>query len=186
MGQNSDTLLLMKQRSLPKMLLLFFVTLGIYRLYWLAKTRGELIRKTKVKIPPIWLYVLPLIITLVAVAGYVATSIGREVRLQDNVDLCIRNNSTEVADVNRYCESTEYNNIDITGVEVVFLVAFYVSVIIIWPLIGWWYWKYAQGVEKITKEKMSFPIAMLVVLTVPDGFDMLVMQDSFNKVKKGS
>ncbi len=58
----------------------------------------------------------------------------------------------------------------------------YISLIFIFPLMGWWYWQYAKAVEKVTHEKLSFPITMLIMLAVPDIFDILILQDSFNKL----
>ncbi|NBU33023.1 DUF4234 domain-containing protein [bacterium] len=48
-----------------------------------------------------------------------------------------------------------------------------------------WLWKYSKAVEVITNEKMSFALSLLILLAVPDGIDILVVQDYFNKVAEG-
>lgn len=50
----------MKRRSPAAVFFLPFLTLGIYWLYWLATTRGEL--KTRgADVPTTWLYLLPIV-----------------------------------------------------------------------------------------------------------------------------
>lgn len=45
-----------------------------------------------------------------------------------------------------------------------------------------WLWKYSKAVEKVTHEKLSFALSLIVLLAVPDGVDILIIQDYFNKV----
>ncbi len=45
-----------------------------------------------------------------------------------------------------------------------------------------WLWKYSKAVEVITKEKLSFALSLIVLLAVPDGIDILIIQDYFNKI----
>jgi hypothetical protein len=52
---------------------------------------------------------------------------------------------------------------------------------IIVPLVNiWWMWKYSEGVEKVTKEKMSSVIAFILLLVLGN-IGEAVIQDSFNK-----
>ncbi len=122
------------------MFALFVVTLSLYRLYWLASTRDEMVEKGN-DVPSIWLYI-----------GIYAVTIGSFL-------LFVLTNSA------------------------VAIILFYLAILFISPLVGLWYWKYAQATDVVTKSKMSFPVAMLILLAVPDGFDMLLVQDSFNKTK---
>lgn len=62
------------------------------------------------------------------------------------------------------------------------IILFYILIFSIGPLIAVWLWGYSQAVEKITKEKTSFAMAMVILLLVPDGIDILIIQDGFNKV----
>lgn len=50
----------MKRRSLAAVIILPFITLGIYALYWLVKTKGELNAKGA-QIPTAWLIIIPLV-----------------------------------------------------------------------------------------------------------------------------
>ena len=52
----------------------------------------------------------------------------------------------------------------------------------IFVVAAWWLWHYCKAVEVVTKEKMQFGVAMLITLLIPDGIDILIMQDSFNKI----
>jgi hypothetical protein len=54
--------------------------------------------------------------------------------------------------------------------------------LIIVPIVGyWWMWKYAAGVEHVTRGKMSQVIAFIVLFVLgPIGY--LILQSEFNKV----
>lgn len=97
----------MKQRSPVAVILLPFVTFGIYSIYWLVSTKIEM-TKLGAKIPTVWLIIVPLA------------------------------------------------NI-------------------------WWYWKYSEGVDSITNNKISNVIAFILLLLL--GFiGQAIIQDSFNNV----
>ncbi len=97
----------MKQRSPVAVILLPFVTFGIYSIYWLVSTKTEM-TKLGAKIPTAWLIIVPLA------------------------------------------------NI-------------------------WWYWKYSEGVDSITNNKISNVIAFILLLLL--GFiGQAIIQDSFNNV----
>jgi len=51
------------------------------------------------------------------------------------------------------------------------------------PIVGtiWWYWKYSEGVEHVTKEKMSGVMAF-VVMWLLGMIGQAIVQDAFNKV----
>lgn len=69
-----------------------------------------------------------------------------------------------------------------TGLQIGSIIAFYVSILAVPVLMAIWLWKYSKGVEVVTGEKMSFAIALLILLAVPDGIDILIVQDAFNKI----
>ena len=71
-----------------------------------------------------------------------------------------------------------------TGLQIASVVAFYVSLLAVPALMAIWLWKYSKAVEEITNEKMSFAISLLILLAVPDGIDILIVQDAFNKIAK--
>jgi membrane associated rhomboid family serine protease len=45
----------------------------------------------------------------------------------------------------------------------------------------WWLWKYAAGVELVTKEKISQPVSFLLLFLLSAIGDAII-QDYFNKV----
>ena len=166
----------MKQRSLPKMFGLFIITLGVYRLYWFAKTRREMMEKDdQVRIPTLWLLAVPyllMFVAIVALAGALLTS---------------------AIDAHHHCESygtstPAYQNCvdaeldDPSALQIAGTAGVYLSALAFLPLTALWLWPYSKGVERITHSKLPFPMAMLVVVAVPDGVDMLIVQDSFNKL----
>ena len=138
----------MKHRSLGKMFALFVVTLGIYRLVWLVKTRNEMVAKGQ-KIPGAWLLFLPFFMVIVVAFWMVISTVSAP---------------------------------DPDAVPIAPLIAFYVVILGFGPLTLLWFWSYAKAVEKITLEKISFPLAIIAFLLIPDGIDMLVVQDGFNKI----
>lgn len=154
----------MKHRSIIKMFLLFIVTLGIYRLYWLVKTRSEMVKKDQ-QIPSVWIYIGIYSIVYISFIGLIYSY------LTSSQSIC---HKAQDIGTNIYCPPSDG--------EILFTVLFYVSVIFILPLVGLWYWKYAKAVDEVTKGKMSFALGMIILLAVPDGFDMLIIQDSFNKL----
>jgi Domain of unknown function (DUF4234) len=97
----------MKKRSPIAVFLLSVVTFGIYSLYWLVKTKGEMNEKGA-KIPTAWLIIIP-----------------------------------------------------------------FVSI--------WWLWKYSEGVEMVTGQKMS-GILSFILLWLLSFVGEAIIQDSFNNV----
>ncbi len=69
-----------------------------------------------------------------------------------------------------------------TGLQVGALITFYVAVFTAPLLMAIWLWQYSRGVELVTNEKMGFATALLILLVVPDGIDILIVQESFNKI----
>jgi hypothetical protein len=144
----------MKQRSIGKMFLLSIVTLGIYRLYWFDKTRTEMMRLNKeVKIPhTIWL-IAPVLFMVAAMVFFFVAVLG----------------SSDGSGA----EQT------MTGLQIGALITFYVAVFTAPLLMAIWLWQYSRGVELVTNEKMGFATALLILLVVPDGIDILIVQESF-------
>lgn len=62
------------------------------------------------------------------------------------------------------------------------MLLFYAIIFASFIVYALWLWKYSKAVEVITNEKMSFALSLLILLAVPDGIDILIVQDYFNKV----
>ena len=146
----------MKQRSIGKMFLLTIVTLGIYRLYWFVKTRSEMMQLNKdIKIPSVLWLVAPLLLVILAIGFFIF--------------------SGDFSSSDETAKSLTTNQI--------FSMAFFYLTLLVAPLlVAIWLWKYSKGVEVVSGEKMSFAIALLILLAVPDGIDILIVQDTFNKI----
>lgn len=139
------------------MFLLTIVTLGIYRLYWFAKTREEMMSLHKdIKIPHIIWLVAPILFIVGSVGFFIFAAAGSE--------------------------SSNGTSSDISGAGIVSIVLFYTAIFAVPLLMAIWLWKYSKAVEVVTKEKMSFAISLLILLAVPDGIDILIVQDAFNKI----
>lgn len=62
------------------------------------------------------------------------------------------------------------------------LLVFYAIIFASFIVYALWLWQYSKAVEIITNEKMSFALSLLILLAVPDGIDILIVQDYFNKI----
>jgi len=172
----------MKKRSLIKMFLLEIVTLGIYRIYFLIKTRKEIMTlNPSVKIKSSVLLIVPcVLVTLAIISAVVAGTIsGLD---QANCENNNRNdnspsvNQSLVNPLPENCVADKSN----TASAIVFLMLYPVF-IIAGIMIIIWEWSYSHGVENITGEKLSFAVALIVLILVPM-FAILIIQDYFNKL----
>lgn len=178
----------MKNRSIVKMLLLNFVTLGVYRLYWFVKTRSEIMQKTKVKIPSPWILIAPVLVVIAIVIAFI-TSISTAYSGIGKYDDCMEGfgyiANSNISDAAPY-ESARKSCLKSSGIETdgnpLLMVAIYLVALGYVPLAAWWLWNYCKGVEEVTGEKLSFALALIILLAVPDGVDILIVQDYFNKV----
>ncbi len=148
----------MQKRELWKVIVYGIVTLGIYDLVWLYKTRNELVAKGQ-KIPSFWLLFMPLfaliaafVVMLVHSAAAVATGQGAE-------------NASAVG---------------VLGI-VIAVVALLASI----PITLYWFYQYCKAVEVVTKGKLSLILnyIMLLILNII-GIGFLwpaLVQDTFNK-----
>ena len=52
------------------------------------------------------------------------------------------------------------------------------------PIVGpiWWYWKYSEGVEHVTKEKLSGVLAFVVLFLLGE-IGQAIVQNSFNGIQ---
>lgn len=165
----------MKKRVIWKMLVLSIFTLGIYRLYWFVKTRKEMMRMNpKIKIMTPWFLILPVIIVMIAVGFFIFSFSQNVTNLPSYCNTYSQDNSLAYTSIPEECQSKP---------SVWPIVSIYAAFILVYPLVIFWLWGYSKGVELVTKGKTSFPIAMIVLLLVPDGIDILVIQDAFNKLQ---
>ena len=175
----------MKNRVIWKMLALTIITIGIYRLYWFIKTRKEMMQlNPNVKIMNPLFLVIPVLL-IVASFGYLFADIyNRDQSVRDSgLPYCTTSSAIYKESRGDYSGGTEENcQIAETDTSPLPIILVYVSFILFWPLVAVWLWGYSKGVEAVTKGKTNFAIAMIVLLAVPDGIDILIIQDGFNKL----
>ncbi len=167
----------MKQRSLIQTFLLTIFTFGLYRLYWFIATRKEMMRADKkIKIVSPWILVLPFVFLSLAVGVLVASGHNQREALNSSCqepEIKVVDDDNNVRSVEGGCA---FN-------PPMYAVAFfYLSCASFLPLIAIWFWSYSKAVERITKEKITFALSMIILFVVPDGLDILLLQDAFNKV----
>jgi preprotein translocase subunit SecG len=157
----------MQKRGVIEVILLSFLTLGIYELYWLYQTRKELVARGA-RIPrAIWLLAPAVGITLVALMQFVMRFV---------LDASI--NATTSGDM---FEPNGFK-MAVNIISIIFGVIFILGII---PYTLYWFYKYCQGVELATKGKTSFALSFgsWVALSAISLFFIWpgIMQDSFNK-----
>ena len=149
----------MKNRSVPKVIIFSLITLGIYTLFWLRDTRKELVNRGQ--------DVLPVKILLLPVAALVAVGLLQFLShflLQD----------------------TGESNLVLKISNILAIVVGILVVVAVIPLTIWWYYKYCQAVEAVTKGQTSLALSfgLLIVLSVL-GFAFIwpgIIQDGFNRL----
>jgi phosphoglycerol transferase MdoB-like AlkP superfamily enzyme len=150
----------MQKRELWQVIIFGLITLGIYDLVWLYKTRNEMVRRGA-NIPNFKLLLLPLIffilmIILSALAGFAQWDVPGSLNTK-------------------------------ALISALFLVLPFFSVIVWIPISLYWLYKYCNGVEKVTKGKMSLGLSYAAVLVLGcTGFGIVwpfLIQDAFNKTR---
>ncbi|HSX23492.1 MAG TPA: DUF4234 domain-containing protein [Candidatus Saccharimonadales bacterium] len=166
----------MKQRVIWKMFVLTILTLGIYRLYWFVKTRREMMNlNPKVKImSPLFLFI-PIVLIVLSIGVFMVSTIRT------------------VANQPAYCRTQSIGSSSNVyprplpkecrgGPAVWGILLIYASFFLFYPLVVIWLWGYSKGVEIISGGHTSFAIALVILILIPDGIDILVIQDGFNKL----
>jgi len=177
----------MKKRSIGKMFLLTIVTLGIYRLYWFIKTRSELMARTKIKIPSPWILIAPALV-LIAIVIAVISSTSNTYSGIGKYDECMKDYgySTSYSTQSSAYTSARKSCLNSSGIESepnpLLMIAIYLVALGYVPLAAWWLWNFCKAIEEVTNEKLSFAIALIILLAVPDGIDIMIVQDYLNKV----
>ena len=161
------------------MFLLEIVTFGIYRLYYLIKTRREMMdRNSNVKImSPAFL--------LVPIGIIIATFIGMIVALIATASTNVSNScaSTYSSYSTTATSSTLQNCSSHANVApLIIMLVFYLAIPAAFVFYVIWIWSYSHGVEEVTENKLGFALSLIILILVPDGIDILVIQDYFNKL----
>jgi hypothetical protein len=160
----------MKKRSIGLVILLSFITCGIYTLFWLADTRREMVARGA-KIPNVSLLFLPLlsIVAVTIVQFFLHFVIGPSVSGFD---------PEAVSDYG--------SNTPIMVVSVLSITVGVIAFLALIPVALYWFYKYCQGVELVTRKQVSFGLSyglwLLLAVTSLSFIWPGIIQDGFNKV----
>lgn len=180
----------MKKRIIWKMFVLEIVTLGIYRLYWLIKTRNEMMKANRsVKIKSPWFLLVPVIVLIAALA----IGFSSLIYSMSQTSKCPKAPATVTTQTDRGIVTSidnegSYNTDNcpaVAGANIstaISIGVFYLAIPVAFILYVIWLWSYCHGVEAVSKGKTNFALALVIMILVPDGIDILIIQDGFNKI----
>ena len=147
----------MRKRNSYFVAVMYLITFGIYRLYWLIVTRSEMVRKGA-KIPSIFLILAPLLGLLVVVLLQIIVSFVSQGSAQNGF---------------------------ITLVNLLTILIGAIAFLGIIPVAIYWFYRYSKGVEFVTSGQTSFSFCFWwgLASSIP-GLDFIwagVIQNRFNK-----
>lgn len=157
----------MKNRSAIAVVLLSFITLGIYTLFWLRDTRKELIDAGQ-KLPPVKLLLLPfLLLPTVALLQFISRFVINT--SSSSSDLMTATNSATAL------------------LNIASLLVGMLAILVILPLTFYWFYKYCKAAEGASQGQISFAISFILFVALSI-FSLSfiwpgIMQSEFNKLK---
>jgi NADH:ubiquinone oxidoreductase subunit 5 (subunit L)/multisubunit Na+/H+ antiporter MnhA subunit len=154
----------MKKRNPFAVFLLSIITLGIYDIYWLVKTKEVLNKKTKIHTPSIWILFLPIILLI---ASVIAVFI-----LVGHFNYSTYPSSTNTMPINA---TTATQNRE-AFVAVMFEIFAWILIL---PVSFYWFFKFSKAINSYTKGKMSTGVAFLL-LWILHFIGVALVQDVFN------
>jgi hypothetical protein len=163
----------MKQRNIFAVLFLSIITLGIYDLYWLYKTKKVLNDRTKVHTPSLWLLLLPLIIALVLIVAAFALGLANS-HSSTSTTLSSPGSGSATSQV----FSTTPKSDGVVPLIAIFGLEF-VAVIVIIPITFYWYFKFSKAVNEFTNGELSTGVTFLL-MWILRFIGIMIVQDKFN------
>src|SRR5665213_1070460 len=165
----------MKSRVVWKMFVLTIVKIGLYRLYWFIKTRREIMNlHPEIKILSPAFLIIPVVIMIAAVAVFIISIINAPT--SKNCPSGSIYSSSASSNLANNLNSNSNNCQASTG-ETVGILALYLGIFLAYIFFVIWEWSYSHGVEAVTGGKLSFAMSLVVLILVPDGIDILIVQD---------
>lgn len=153
----------MRKRSIPVVLILGLVTLGIYPLYWLVSTRKELIRRGA-HIPSVVVLIAPyLFMAALAVLQLIVMILSAANSPNDGTP----------------------TSLGPPGFETITIVLAVLAFFAVIPVSLFWVYRYCQGAQQITGGRLavSFSYPLSIILTV-FGVNFIwpaIMQNVYNQ-----
>jgi hypothetical protein len=199
----------MTYRSIPKLLTLNLLTLGLYEAIWLAQTRNEIVRRYRIILPRSWLLYLYiglqgiLIIAALLVAIFVISANENQItQKRQQVDpaeqsrcvaeYALSQSSVEnggPATVSQHCTDVVNNYLDTTNEDHIMHALYFIGAVVIGlPVISLlfsekWFWPYARGVERATNGTLSAKTALNILIAAPPFIRISLLQSVFNRTK---
>lgn len=161
----------MKKRNPLVVFILSIITLGIYDIYWLVKTKKVLNEKTSHHTPTIFLLFVPLIIIIV---GYVLLfALGTNTSSSGSYNSTNFNTYGTPSTTHAHASSLL---IPLAVIVIGFILEFFISII--------WFYKFSKAINEYTDGKMSTAVSFLI-LWIIHLIGVALIQDSFNSMTEG-
>lgn len=152
----------MKHRNPLAVVLLSIVTLGIYDLYWLVKTKTVLNQTTSYHTPSIWLLVAPVPGLLLGYIGLIGSSSLKTT-------------------TNAYGQ-TQLSNGTHPGIFLIFLAITFIAILIAMAISIFWFFRFSKAINQYTNGKMSTAVTFLVLWLI-HLIGVALIQDTFNDMQ---
>ncbi|HEV2412575.1 MAG TPA: DUF4234 domain-containing protein [Candidatus Saccharimonadales bacterium] len=160
----------MKHRNPIAVLIFSIITLGIYDLFWLAKTKKVLNRETRVHTPTLFLLFIPYIVIAIAIIVAIVIAVHSGLHPQPNITC----NNLQPGQV---CSATTSSN---PGASIAIFIILILGSLLIIPVTFWWFYKYSEAVNEYTRGEVT-TVLCFILLWLLRFVGMAILQDKFNK-----
>jgi hypothetical protein len=179
----------MKKRKISSIILLDIVTLGFYELYWLIKTRNNIVQKFGLNIPSAgWLIIaktvqiLCILFTVYAVFYAIPANNRRIDNLVRPSAECFREYSQTTVSQSCKKQADNYFQTDNTTKLLLAILGLYMlSFASLWLVLRRWFVPYANAMARATQKKISSISVIMLLGLVPSPIGMLIIQNTINK-----
>lgn len=143
-------------------------------------------RDSSIKIMSPAFLIVPIVIIIISFVGIIGVSVSSAANETENLSNCLYTQSDYEIDTNDnfntvdYCSNTE--STESATLPFALLAIIYIVFPIAFILYVVWIWSYSKGVDKVTDSKLSFALSLIILIVVPDGIDILIIQEYFNKL----
>ncbi len=152
----------MKYRNPLTVLVLSIVTLGIYDLYWLVKTKTVLNNTTRIHTPTIWLLFSPIGLLVIIVALYVFSA----------PQPLVTHTTTTYGNM---VTSSSTNS----GFPLFLLFLEFLAIVIIIPVTFYWFFQFSKAINEFTNGELNTGVSFLL-LWLLHFIGVIIVQDKFN------
>lgn len=151
----------MKFRNPLTVLILSIVTLGIYDLYWLVKTKKVLNDTTRIHTPTIWLLFSPIGLLFMIVVLYVIFAHPKMTPTTITYGHMVTSSTTN------------------SGFPLFLLFLEFITIIILIPVTFYWFFQFSKAINEFTNGEMNTGVSFLL-LWLLHFIGVIIVQDKFN------